>query len=257
MKCQILFSEKNKKNISVCHLLKILPRVLSVNLLCCRGFCWCFLLIDAKIGIIVWFGHLERFIIRFILNHWSFFDCRLPVIRWLTMWLHVPYHRCNQRDLDQLKPNKTICAFREQFNVAFVLRFYGSFGSCRAKSVYLTTLLLGGLSPLRVNQCCAHSFARNWQLPFLNQRNGESDRRKYFMINSPWKNVGDLAGVEPTTSWSPVGCASNWATKAGHILWVHTVEPRYLELAYFELPLISKWKSCPCFNMKLWQQVTK
>ena len=28
MKCQILFSEKNKKNISKCRLLKILPRVL-------------------------------------------------------------------------------------------------------------------------------------------------------------------------------------------------------------------------------------
>ena len=36
-----------------------------------------------------------------------------------------------------------------------------------------------------------------------------------------------------------------------------TVEPRYLELAYFELTIISKWKSGPCFNMKLWQQVTK
>ena len=32
MKCQILFSEKNKKNISKCRLLKILPRVLSVKL---------------------------------------------------------------------------------------------------------------------------------------------------------------------------------------------------------------------------------
>ena len=32
-----------------------------------------------------------------------------------------------------------------------------------------------------------------------------------------------------------------------------TVEPRYLELAYFELPRISKWKSDPWFNMKLWQ----
>ena len=31
MKCQILFPEKNKKNISKCQLLKILPRVLSVN----------------------------------------------------------------------------------------------------------------------------------------------------------------------------------------------------------------------------------
>ena len=38
---------------------------------------------------------------------------------------------------------------------------------------------------------------------------------------------------------------------------MYAVEPRYLELAYFELPLISKWKSGPCFNMKLWQQVTK
>ena len=30
MKCQILILEKNKKNISKCRLLKILPRVLSV-----------------------------------------------------------------------------------------------------------------------------------------------------------------------------------------------------------------------------------
>ena len=35
----------------------------------------------------------------------------------------------------------------------------------------------------------------------------------------------------------------------------YTVEPRYLELAYFELPLISKWKSGPCFNMKLWHMI--
>ena len=33
MKCQILFSGKNKKNISKCRLLNILPRVLSVKLL--------------------------------------------------------------------------------------------------------------------------------------------------------------------------------------------------------------------------------
>ena len=31
MKCQNLFSVKNKKSISICHLLKILPRVLSLN----------------------------------------------------------------------------------------------------------------------------------------------------------------------------------------------------------------------------------
>ena len=43
---------------------------------------------------------------------------------------------------------------------------------------YLTTLLLGRLSPL--NQYCTHSFTRNWQLPFLK---GQNDCRKYFMIN--------------------------------------------------------------------------
>ena len=31
MKCQLLFSGKNKKNISTCHLLKILLNMLSVN----------------------------------------------------------------------------------------------------------------------------------------------------------------------------------------------------------------------------------
>ena len=46
------------------------------------------------------------------------------------------------------------------------------------------------------------------------------------------------------------------AVWSGPPLFAGTVEPRYLELAYFELLLISKWKSGPCFNMKLWQQVT-
>ena len=42
-----------------------------------------------------------------------------------------------------------------------VLRSSQPMGSCRARSVYLTTRLLGRLSPL---QHCAHSFARSWQL---------------------------------------------------------------------------------------------
>ena len=33
MKCLSLFSGKNKKNISVCHLLKSLPRVLSIKVI--------------------------------------------------------------------------------------------------------------------------------------------------------------------------------------------------------------------------------
>ena len=43
------------------------------------------------------------------------------------------------------------------------------------------------------------------QLPFLNQRKGENDRRKYFMINLHERMLPTSAGVEPATSWSPVG----------------------------------------------------
>ena len=66
-----------------------------------------------------------------------------------------------------------------------------------------------------VNQYWRHSFARNWQLPFLNQRKGENDHRKYFMIKCRQKNVAYQAGVNHATSRSPVGQASNWATKVG------------------------------------------
>ena len=38
-----------------------------------------------------------------------------------------------------------------------------------------------------VTQYCAHSFTRNWQLPFLNQGKAENDHRKYFMINPHMK----------------------------------------------------------------------
>ena len=56
-----------------------------------------------------------------------------------------------------------------------------------------------------VNQYCAHSFARNWQLSFLSQRKGENDRRQYFMINLHERMLPTSAGVEPVTSWYPVG----------------------------------------------------
>ena len=80
-----------------------------------------------------------------------------------------------------------------------------------------------------VNQYCAHSFARNWQLPFLNQWKGENDRRKYFMINLHERMLPPSAGVEPATSWSPVGWCiqlshqsySNvHSTESGHKVWM-------------------------------------
>ena len=39
-----------------------------------------------------------------------------------------------------------------------------------------------------VNLYCTHSFARNWQLTFLNQRKGVNDRKKYFVIGKEKKS---------------------------------------------------------------------
>ena len=96
--------------------------------------------------------------------------------------------------------------------------FYGPVnpkGSCRVWSVYLTTRLLGRLSPLSVNQSRAHSFARNWQLPFLNQWKGESDRRKYFTINLHERLLPNSAGLNLRPPGLHLDGASNWATDAG------------------------------------------
>ena len=49
-------------------------------------------------------------------------------------------------------------------NCATVCLYHGPVnpvGPCRARSVYLTTVLLGRLGSLTVNQYSAHSFARN------------------------------------------------------------------------------------------------
>ena len=39
----------------------------------------------------------------------------------------------------------------------------------------------------------------------MNQRKGENDRRKYFIINLHERMLPTSVGVEPATSWSPVG----------------------------------------------------
>ena len=44
---------------------------------------------------------------------------------------------------------------------------------------------------------CAHSFARNWQLPFLNQRKGGNDRIKYFMPNLHEGMLPTRRGLNP------------------------------------------------------------
>ena len=60
--------------------------------------------------------------------------------------------------------------------------------------------LLGSLPVLS-----AHSFASNWQLPFLNQRKGENGGRNYFMTNLHKRMLPDVR-IEPATVRIPGGC---------------------------------------------------
>ena len=69
--------------------------------------------------------------------------------------------------------------------------------------------LLGSLSVLS-----AHSFASNWQLPFLTQRKGENGC--YFMTNLHERMFSDVT-IEPATVRIPGGCGSDWATAPGCI----------------------------------------
>ena len=59
--------------------------------------------------------------------------------------------------------------------------------------------LLGSLPVLS-----AHSFANNWQMPFLNQRKGDDERRNFFMTKFPRKNVPGVR-IEPATVCLPGG----------------------------------------------------
>ena len=102
--------------------------------------------------------------------------------------------------------------------VLFVLRFYSPVnpkGSCRAWSVYLTTLLLGRLSPLSGKPVLCTFIRQKRQLPFLNQQKGENDRRKYFMINLHERMLPTSAGLNPRPPRLQLDGAANWATKAG------------------------------------------
>ena len=96
------------------------------------------------------------------------------------------------KNFESLAIQKVASKDSDQTVCLFVLRFYGPvnpMGSCWARSVYLTTRLLGRLSPVSGWPVLGTFFRQNWQLPFLNQRKGENDRRKYFMIKSDCMNV--------------------------------------------------------------------
>ena len=113
------------------------------------------------------------------------------------------------------------------------LEFNGPFNSTKVMlswSVYLTTLFLGRLSPLSgLTSACTYSFARNRQLPFLNQWKRENDHRKYCMINLHARILPEPVGLKP---WPPdqqgVGCA--WDRTRGFLITsqsdMHPTEPQ-------------------------------
>ena len=84
--------------------------------------------------------------------------------------------------------------------------------SFRAQSVYLATLFPG--KPPRQFK---HSFASNWQMLFLNQREREIGCRNVFMTKSPWTNVPDI-GIELGAACMPSEHASNQTTAPGYVL---------------------------------------
>ena len=78
--------------------------------------------------------------------------------------------------------------------------FYSSvnpMGSCRARSVYLTTLLLGRLSPLKQLTSNKHILSPETTTALLESADGREWPVKIFHDKSPWKNVANLMGVEP------------------------------------------------------------
>ena len=120
-----------------------------------------------------------------------------------------------------------IIIFPRYWAFVFVLWFYGPvnpMGSCWEWSVYLTTLLLGSKS---LNQYCAHSFTRNWQLPHELADKGDNESRKYFMIN--------LHGRMLPTQWGlnlqPPDHQSN----------AHPTESLRLALGYWHFMQIVSW----------------
>ena len=86
----------------------------------------------------------------------------------------------------------------------------------------------------------------------LDTAEGRAWRKKIFHDQSPWKNVADLAGVKPATSWSPDGCTSNWATKAHFFLvlihvYFHSCHIRLVSLLYTDDNPVGR-QQIPCLD---------
>ena len=147
MKCQILFSGKNKKNISKCCLLKFLSRVLSVNEPSHCIYIYIHTIVVAR---------LTRSVSPYIQEVLSLTGYILAFVDFLFYLLPKIKNGISfQTDFREYKKIVKINNIkRKHQNIIFclfVLRFYSPvnpMGSCQARSVYLTTCLLGRLSLL-------------------------------------------------------------------------------------------------------------
>ena len=83
-------------------------------------------------------------------------------------------------------------------------------------------------------------------MPFLNQRKGENDRRKYFMINLHERMLPISTGVEPATSWSPVGRRIQLSNDLGYCIRLFTLEVlsqvKQMAIHYQNMPIQIYWK---------------
>ena len=84
----------------------------------------------------------------------------------------------------------------------------------------------------------AHSFASNWQLPFLNQRKGRNDRRNYFLTNLRERMLQDVR-IEPATVRIPGGRAFGQATVSGY----KTLSQRNQRSRNFQIIWATSWEN--------------
>ena len=131
------------------------------------------------------------------------------------------------------------CLFWSQHNIVVLLVFYGPsthFRSFRARSVkpvHTSWAILLGNCPV----LCAHSFASNWQRPFLNQRKRENGCRNYFVTKLHKRILPDVR-IEPATVRIPGGHASDQAITPGANTVEKTIvnENRFMSITYPHLP---------------------
>ena len=106
-----------------------------------------------------------------------------------------------------------------------------------------------------VNQYCAHSFARNWQLFFLNQQEGENDCRNHFMIQrlllTQWETnlqpPDHQLDSHPTEPPRPAALYGNWMLPLLEILHVMQMitgtHETQCQKMYFQICAPSKLRS--------------